>query len=868
MRSVMHRKKCKLQFTTPTSGVENIFELPHKQVLSVRIPEISGRVGSVEIPEVCKVWVPESEVESDRDLEKLGIEYLASNAIGKINKAPLRGGIVSQHQECECERHTCGERCEKCCPMYNQIPWKPGTAAKGFHCEKCNCNGHATSCRYDQDVADRKMSMDIRGKFRGGGVCTNCTDHTTGINCEKCQIGYYRPNGVSPDAFEPCLPCDCNVHGSTGYCTPDDSYVHIGKVAGACDCKPGYSGYKCDQCAAGYRQFPDCMPCPCDSRGILPSHDCEGDCLCKANVAGELCNECKPGHFALTKENIDGCLPCYCFDVSDSCSSAKLSYSTISSMENWLVTDMNATRAIVPILDTDNGWLTIAAFDVEYDSPFWLAPRIYCGNRLSSYGSNLTYSVSWVVMRGDTSGKPTTGPNVILIGNNGMRIAYGEEQYNGQEAEITVPLRENGWYHIRGEIQDIPTRLRRTEFRGDAVTRTQMVKVLADLKYFMIRAQYHSEQIEGSLHSAIISIGEISSNGESNNLVEACECPEGYTGLSCENCVWGYVKLIKNGSDHQDHHVCVKCDCNGHASTCDLVLGECTICEHNTIGPKCDRCAPGFYGIALKGTPTDCKRCACPLLIESNNFSPNCQLDDPTDIDSGYVCTQCPKGYTGDHCEKNDNKIPIYYESCDVGFFGNPLVPGGTCEPCFCGGGPCDQETGRCLECRGNTEGWKCDKCKPAHYGNPLEQNCLPCNCDPLGSSSAECDEKSGQCPCKPLFEGRDCSFCIEGYGNVTAGCRECDCDVGALDEVCNPVTGECRCAEGVLGFRCDHCNIDHYGLSAEGCKDPVKQQISHKRNTRDVFLGSTKAIAKLLLYRTLPNGTFWPKILYKANTA
>lgn len=93
------------------------------------------------------------------------------------------------------------------------------------------------------------------------------------------------------------------------------------------------------------------------------------------------------------------------------------------------------------------------------------------------------------------------------------------------------------------------------------------------------------------------------------------------------------------------------------------------------------------------------------------------------------------------------------------------------------------------------------------------------CNCDPLGSSSTECDEKSGQCPCKPLFEGRDCSSCIEGYGNVTAGCRECDCDVGALDEVCDPVTGECRCAEGTLGFRCDHCDIDHYGLSTEGCK-------------------------------------------------
>lgn len=62
---------------------------------------------------------------------------------------------------------------------------------------------------------------------------------------------------------------------------------------------------------------------------------------------------------------------------------------------------------------------------------------------------------------------------------------------------------------------------------------------------------------------------------------------------------------------------------------------------------------------------------------------------------------------------------------CDIGFFGNPLIPGKKCEPCPCYGGPCDQETGRCLECRGNTEGWKCEKCKENHYGNPKELNCL-----------------------------------------------------------------------------------------------------------------------------------------------
>ena len=63
--------------------------------------------------------------------------------------------------------------------------------------------------------------------------------------------------------------------------------------------------------------------------------------------------------------------------------------------------------------------------------------------------------------------------------------------------------------------------------------------------------------------------------------------------------------------------------------------------------------------------------------------------------------------------------------SCDYGYFGSPMTPGGTCELCPCNGGTCDQESGRCLECRGNTEGSKCDRCKENHYGNSFEQNCL-----------------------------------------------------------------------------------------------------------------------------------------------
>lgn len=72
------------------------------------------------------------------------------------------------------------------------------------------------------------------------------------------------------------------------------------------------------------------MACPCNSRGILPSHDCEGDCICKANVNGEFCDECKFGYFSLTHDNIDGCQKCDCFGITEECYAAKLIYQSVS----------------------------------------------------------------------------------------------------------------------------------------------------------------------------------------------------------------------------------------------------------------------------------------------------------------------------------------------------------------------------------------------------------------------------------------------------------------------------------------------------------------------------------------------------------
>ncbi|XP_015680452.1 netrin-4-like [Protobothrops mucrosquamatus] len=196
------------------------------------------------------------------------------------------------------------------------------------------------------------------------------------------------------------------------------------------------------------------------------------------------------------------------------------------------------------------------------------------------------------------------------------------------------------------------------------------------------------------------------------------------------------------------------CFCNGHAEECqfangpgvgsNMIHGKC-ICRHNTAGHHCEKCAPLYNdqpwepGDGKTGAANECRKCRCHHRADS------CHFDQKVWLASGKKS-----------------------------------------------GGICDN-------CKHNTEGFRCQRCKPGFYrdrAKPITSPdiCKACSCHPLGSlnitlnQAQKCHPKTGFCYCKPGVTGPHCDRCLLGYwGFGENGCQPCAC---ARD--CNKHTGEC----------------------------------------------------------------------------
>ncbi|XP_074025385.1 basement membrane-specific heparan sulfate proteoglycan core protein isoform X7 [Leptinotarsa decemlineata] len=512
----------------------------------------------------------------------------------------------------------------------------------------------------------------------------SCPAGYTGSSCERCANGYERQNtgpwlglctaqpkncppGMYNDGRD-CQICPCpltdsrNQFGRTCQMGPDGNVL--------CNCPPGYVGNRCQQCAPGYVGNPlvpgdHCRLAPtepppsyCDPNGSLDSRpDPYGRCSCKNLVDGPTCNQCKSETFYLNRRNQFGCIPCFCMGVSRQCSSSNwyrekvTSIFVSSSQEFKLVDNFNRENPIAEGIElrAENREISYYSFSSP-NAYYWSLPSRYLGNKITSYGGYLTYTLRHTPRPGGQSSR-NNAADVELVSKNNINLLFynrNQTQSTGAPQTFVVPLLEQYWQRSDGQVSD----------------REHLLMTLADLEAIYIKATYFTNTQESSLISVSLDIATDRNIGSLDRAleVEQCYCPVGYTGLSCEDCDVGYTRTPNGlylGS-------CEQCSCNGYSNECDSTSGLCMNCRNGTTGDYCDECLPGYTGDPANGIP-------CTY----EGPYPTCNCDS-----RGSISNECRNGrcickanVEGDNCDR-----------CRQGSFGLNISSIDGCESCFCSG--------------------------------------------------------------------------------------------------------------------------------------------------------------------------------------
>jgi len=665
--------------------------------------------------------------------------------------------------QCSCKPNVIGRRCDRCRTGYWGFP----------NCRPCAC--------------PTKICNELTGD------CI-CPSRVTGRYCDQCA-----PRTYGFDPLVGCEDCQCRIEGVI------NGRMDCDLRSGQCPCRENIGGRTCDRCAPGHYDYPRCIKCDCDAAGTLePICDTyTGTCLCKENVYGPRCDRCIDGTFALLSDNPKGCTSCYCFGSTTQCHSGVFNYRTIRNMSDWTLTRPNIR------FDRHEARLTMFMnYDNNDQSPiYWSAPRHYLGNKILSYGGNLTFKLSYTSTINNFDQILNKHPLVVIRGRDLTIVYYYPRPLEGNrpDEDISITLKEaNFRFQTRSST---------------AVTRDTFLQTLSNMSSLHILAwPFASDTTSSSIVGIQLqtadfkSVNSISPSRPLARSIEVCSCPPNYAGTSCETCARGYYKQY-SGTNGAHSYTCVPCQCNGQSEICDVESGHCLACENHTTGKYCESCLQGYHGDPTKNIT--CRICACPLAVESNNFASTCEMNVTTGETTKCFCQQ---GYYGDRCQ-----------SCYPAFWGEPNKVGGRCSPCECNSNidpydwnACDQQTGRCVNCLNNTAGAACERCRDWFYGDAIHaKNCAPCSCSQCGS--LRCDQMSGRCQCKPGVTGVTCDVCLENhYGYHTCGnegCKACSCGLGSLGSSCDLYTGQCQCKPGVGGRKCDVCLPGYWDLTDEGCK-------------------------------------------------
>ncbi|KAL4226155.1 Laminin subunit beta-1 [Mactra antiquata] len=775
-------------------------------------------------------------------------------AVYEFTKTQTNGKNPSGGVCDDCKHNTMGRQCQDCLPFFYQNPnkelWDPDV------CEPCDCDPTGAEFNGECDNRDDPELDMVAGR------CI-CKTYVTGRRCDMCKDGYWNLIDENPDG---CEPCTCNAMGTLENFGCDQE-------SGFCTCKRFVTGKNCDECLPGYwgmsNDLNGCRPCDCDVGGATGAA-CDvnnGQCTCKPNIQGRQCHQVVPGFFFTRMDWYT-----YEAEFAEGSRNTRVYIrEPVPGYTSW----------------TGPGYMRIVEGDsilfsgITVDFPMYYDIVIRYDPRVSDRWDDVRVTV---IRNGPTDpdgpcanaipqddDKATSlanrarfvtvdPPSCLEAGQNySIRIQFTRFKSDQINPEATVLIDS---IVLMPNTDSIPI------FQGPGLP--QIMKTEEYIRFRCREIQLHAHRqdlpelcrkhvfsISGVIHQRALPC-ECDLTGSLSSVCDAvggqCECKPHVVGRKCDQCAPGTYGFGPNGCTpcnchtigsrdnfcdietgqclcipNIDQRVCDKCkpgfygfphcrscECNGNAETCDDLTGECFDCTNFTTGDNCERCLDGFYGDPRLGYRIPCEPCMCPggPYTEAQHAD-SCYYDPRME----HVVCNCDIGYKGPNCAV-----------CDDNYFGNPSEANGTCGRCDCNEnidpddvGNCDDETGECLKCLFNTEGFNCEKCKAGYYGNALIQNCIECICNPIGTdpNGGDCDRITGQCPCLPNVVGQKCDMSAPGYYNMTEGVGSipCNCDKnGSFGIECNELTGQCDCVVDRGGRTCGECRDLFWGDPTEEC--------------------------------------------------
>ena len=181
---------------------------------------------------------------------------------------------------CSCNLGYTGTACSQCSLAYTGYPVCRTQA---------NCNGYSCGNR--------------GSPYWQGSTCSCvCQPGYSGPTCSSCAPGYAGyPFCTTQPSSQACSTTTCSMKGTAVWSVSSNACI--------CSCANGFTGLRCDSCAAGYTGYPSCVligvgtgssVCTtsyCSNKGVAYWDGRQCQCTCGQGFGGLTCNVCLPGFY-------------------------------------------------------------------------------------------------------------------------------------------------------------------------------------------------------------------------------------------------------------------------------------------------------------------------------------------------------------------------------------------------------------------------------------------------------------------------------------------------------------------------------------------------------------------------------------------